>query len=630
MIIYNEPKYIFVEHILEKEISYILSKNIEEKMNRRVSASEMTSWENSLSEMMRVIRGESIPDDVNILLEFNLPSTQKRIDFIIAGKDEDGQKNAIIVELKQWTKAELADGDGIVQTAFRGRTQSTVHPSYQALSYRRYLENYLESVDPTESDITLDSCAYLHNYIRSRKNEAEPLLNDRYSHYYKEAPIYFKMDDLRLAAYVTKRVGAGKGADIAKEIETGKLRPSKKLVETLNLMFEGNEEFILLDEQKVAYEQILTIYTEHVLHTDEKHVVLIKGGPGTGKSVIGLNALKALVNEQALVEYITPNAAFREVLRKKLVRQKSMIEIRDMFKGSGSYVDTQINKIDVLVCDEAHRLKNHGHMQRKIAGENQATQIIRSAKMSVFFIDDEQMISKKDVGSYTLIKEEAKRQDAIIHELTLDSQFRCGGSGNYIQWLSELFNNEATTELDGSYDIRVLDSPQQLMDEVVSKRDGRVTAGYAWSWTKERIDGQLVPDVQIPEHDFAMAWNDAKRLDWAIHPDGREQIGCIHTVQGLEMTYAGVIIGPDLGYDPQSRQLIVRREEFKDSGARPAKPKKNEVDALEKLVKNTYRTLMTRGMKGSYVYCCDPELQKYMKQRIDSTSHEYKSVTRGI
>lgn len=630
MIIYNEPKNIFVEHILEKEISYVLSKNIEEKMNRRVSASEMTSWENSLSEMMRVIRGDLIPDDVNILLEFNLPSTQKRIDFIIAGKDEDGQKNAVIVELKQWTKAELADGDGIVQTVFRGRTQPTVHPSYQALSYRRYLENYLESVDPTESDITLDSCAYLHNYIRSRKHEAEPLLNDRYSHYYKEAPIYFKMDDLHLADYVTKRVGAGQGAEIAKEIETGRLRPSKKLVETLNLMFEGNEEFILLDEQKVAYEQILTIYTEHVLHTDEKHVVLIKGGPGTGKSVIGLNALKALMNEQALVEYITPNAAFREVLRKKLVRQKSMIEIRDMFKGSGSYVDTQMNKIDVLICDEAHRLKNHGHMQRKIEGENQATQIIRSAKMSVFFIDDEQMISKKDIGSYTLIKEEAKRQDAIIHELILDSQFRCGGSGNYIQWLSDLFNNEATTELDGSYDIRVLDSPQQLMDEVVSKRDGRVTAGYAWSWTKERIDGQLVPDVQIPEHDFAMAWNDAKRLDWAIHPDGREQIGCIHTVQGLEMTYAGVIIGPDLGYDSQSKQLIVRREEFKDSGARPAKPKKNEVDALEQLVKNTYKTLMTRGMKGCYVYCCDPELQKYMKQRIDSTSHEYKSVTRGI
>lgn len=438
------------------------------------------------------------------------------------------------------------------------------------------------------------------------------------------------MDDLHLADYVTKRVGAGQGSEIASEIETGKLRPSKKLVETLNLMFEGNEEFILLDEQKVAYEQILTIYTEHVLHTDEKHVVLIKGGPGTGKSVIGLNALKALVNEQALVEYITPNAAFREVLRKKLVRQKSMIEIRDMFKGSGSYVDTQMNKIDVLVCDEAHRLKNHGHMQRKIKGENQATQIIRSAKMSVFFIDDEQMISKKDIGSYSLIKEEANKQNAIIHELTLDSQFRCGGSGNYIEWINRFFNNEEEIELDGSYDIQVLDSPQELIDEVVSKRDGRVTAGYAWSWTKERLNGQLVADVQLPEHDFAMPWNDSKRLDWAIHPDGREQIGCIHTVQGLEMTYAGVIIGPDLGYDPQSRQLIVRREEFKDSGARPAKPKKNEMDALERLVKNTYRTLMTRGMKGCYVYCCDPELQKYFKQRIAFTSNEYENVTREV
>lgn len=616
MIIYNEKKSIFIDQIKENQIEYILKKNINEKINRSVSVSEVRSWKNSLSQMAKVIRSKKIKDDSYILLEFNLPSTQKRIDFIIAGKDSQGNKNAIIVELKQWEKAKLADGDGIVKTTFSFGEKEVVHPSYQAISYQKYLENYLEPVNPESSDIKLSACAYLHNY---RPSKNEPLLNAKYQEYFSKAPVYFQFDDEDLTERIVSEVGYGEGEGIAEQIEHGKIKPSKKLVETVNSMFEGNEEFILLDEQKVSYEKVIHIYHNEVKSSNKKHVILIKGGPGTGKSVIGLNVLNTLLKEQLLIEYITPNAAFREVLRKKLAGSKSLIEIRDMFKGSGSYVDSLANSIEVLICDEAHRLKNQGHMQKKIEGENQATQIIRAAKLSVFFIDDEQIISKKDIGSYKLIKDEALKQNAVIHELELDSQFRCGGSGNYIEWLEYIFGNGSKVELqqDGEFEFKILDTPQELVEEVIEKRNGRIMAGYAWEWSKKKVRGELVNDVDIPEHSFAMPWNDPLRMDWAIHPECSHQIGCIHTAQGLEMTYAGVIIGPDLGYDNENDCLIVIRENFKDQGARPAKPKKSkEEDPLLTLVKNTYKTLMTRGMKGCYIYCCNNSVKNYLKNNL--------------
>lgn len=602
-----------MEHIKENQISYVLQNNILQKMNRSVSVGEIRSWANSLPQMAKVIRGKRISDDAHILLEFKLPSTQKRIDFLIAGYNEAGKKNAIIVELKQWESAKVAEGDGIVKTRYSHGEKETVHPSYQALSYQKYLENFNESLHPNQSEIELSSCAYLHNY-RNAKNE--PLLNEKYKTYIDQTPLFFQFDDEDLTEQIIQRIGAGNGEGIAEQIENGKMRPSKKLVETVHSLFEGNDEFILLDEQKVAYEKILSVYSDHVKKTTDKHVVLIKGGPGTGKSVIGLNVLNTLISEQLLIEYITPNAAFREVLRKKLAGQKSMMQIRDMFKGSGSYVESNENAFDLLICDEAHRLKSQGHMQKKIEGVNQATQIIHAARMSVFFIDDEQMISKKDIGSYALIKEEAEKQGATIHELTLDSQFRCSGSGNYIAWLEHIFNDGEEVMLEGDYDFRIVESPQQLMKEIVDEKGGRVMAGYAWNWTKERVNGELVHDVMIDEVNFSAPWNDPNRMDWAIHPECQHQIGCIHTAQGLEMDYAGVIIGPDLSYDWEQDCLVVKREHFKDNGARPAKPKKGQEDSLLTLVKNTYKTLMTRGMKGCYVYCCDQQLQEYLMKKI--------------
>ncbi|MDN7242863.1 DUF2075 domain-containing protein [Planococcus sp. N028] len=617
MIIYNETSSKFIDHVLEQQIESVLLEKVQEKMNHSVSPSEIRSWTNSLPQMAKILRDAELKGDTHVLLEYKLPSTEKRIDFLITGEDDRGQQNAIIVELKQWSKAQTAAGDGIVKTFLGGRDRETVHPSYQSLSYQRYLENFNEALY-SGSSINLSSCAYLHNYIPARDKTTEPLLNERYASYVEQSPIYFQFDDLLLRKRIKDAVSEGKGTEIAKRIEEGRIRPSKKLVEAVNSLFEGNEEFILLDEQKVAYEKVLSIYNSLDLETDQKHTILIKGGPGTGKSVIGLNLMNFLLGKEATIEYITPNQSFREILRKKLIGRSGFVEIRSLFKGSASYVETPNNYFDVLVCDEAHRLKNQGHMKKKIEGENQATQIIRSSRLSVFFIDDEQVISNKDIGRFDLLKEEAEKQNSTVHVVELDSQFRCAGSGNYLEWLDNfIYDRNQDIQLDGDFDFQVVDSPQELYEKVVKEKGGRLLAGYAWDWNTKPVNGELSKDVIIEEHDFAMPWNDPNRIDWAIHPEGSEQIGCIHTVQGLEMEYVGVIIGNDLTFNPETNSLEVKRENFKDKGARPAKPKgKYEVDPLDQLVRNTYKTLMTRGMKGCYVYCTNNEFKKSILMSI--------------
>lgn len=237
--------------------------------------------------------------------------------------------------LKQWQKAKVEKGDGIERTFLGGRERETVHPSYQARSYKRYLQSFNEALYQ-DSTIKLTSCAYLHNYIPARNNE--PLLDPRYLTYIEDTPIFFQFNDREQAAKLKNDVSEGNGFDIAKSIEEGKIRASKKLVETVNSLFQGNEEVISASAAK--------------------HTILIKGGPGTGKSVIGLNLMNYLLTKESSIEYITPNQAFREILRKKIIGSSGFVEIRDLFKGSASYIDTPSSYFDVLVCDEAHRLKN--------------------------------------------------------------------------------------------------------------------------------------------------------------------------------------------------------------------------------------------------------------------------------
>lgn len=324
-------------------------------LGRRVNASERRAWNNSMRFMESVVRRSKIPDDCGVLIEYAIPSTSKRIDFIITGHDEKNQSNFLIVELKQWETAEATNKESLVKTYLNGMSRETTHPAYQAHSYKKYLSDMNSAI--YAGDIKAISCAYLHNY---KKKNPEPLLQDQYTEIIEQSPVFFASDSDKLEDFISRYVGKGQGMEILFQIENGKVAPSKKFVEFVADVFEGNPVYTLLDEQKVAYSNIVDI----ALNNHAKKAIIVNGGPGTGKSVVAMNAFVALLEKRLNVRFVAPNASFRECMVDTLGRKSSATKkrLKALFSGSSGFVHSYNNEFDVLICDEAHRLKKKVHL----------------------------------------------------------------------------------------------------------------------------------------------------------------------------------------------------------------------------------------------------------------------------
>lgn len=619
MIIYSSNALQFRETVDRNQITVEIEQAFINKMGMKPSPGERRAWNNSMQFMERVIRNSKIADDCGVMIEYNIPSTSKRIDFIVAGKDAVGRDNFVIVELKQWDAAKATDREDVVVAFINGRQREIPHPSYQASSYRYFLEDMNEAIH--SSDLRGYSCAYLHNY---RVPEPDPLKSERYQEIIREAPLFMADDTSKLQEFLHKHVGEGHGINLLYLIENGKIRPSKKLIDHVNGLFKGNSEFILLDEQKVAYETIISLAKD----TGRKKTIIINGGPGTGKSVISMNALGGLLKDKLNVKFVAPNASFRTVMVETLAKQqpKNKARVRGLFTGSGQFYDTPENFYDVLVVDEAHRLKGKGAYQYR--GDNQIEDIIKSSKVNVFFIDDFQRIRPDDIGSVSEIKRIAHTYGSEVYEYTLSAQFRCSGAEGFINWIDHVLQIRPTANFNGwdqeSFEFKLVNTPNELYQEIKSKvangHKARMLAGFAWDWTKD-TDGNRngeVADVTIPEHNFKMPWNGhAISYTWAIQEVGVEQVGCVHTSQGLEFDYVGVIIGNDLKYDPVKMELYADYNEYKDKTGK--RGLKNNNAQLTKLVKNIYKVLISRGMKGCYLFCRNPELSEYLMGQLRKT-----------
>lgn len=588
-------------------------------MGKRPSYGEKTAWNNSLQFMEKIIRKSQVADDCGILIEFNIPSTSRRIDFIISGQDVDNNDNFIIIELKQWDNAESTEKNGIVKAYINKANREIPHPSYQAWSYKQTLTDMNEAI--YANNLIGHSCVYLHNYF---EKNPEPLKENKYIEYIQEAPLFFSSDYQKLQEFVYRYVGKGKGMEILYRIENGKIKPSKKLIEHVDGLFKGNLEFVLLDEQKVAYETIMSLAKMQ----EVKRTIIVRGGPGTGKSVISMNALGSLIKSSLNVKFDAPNASFRTVMIEQLTNKspKSKGRIRSLFAGSSQFYDAKENTFDVLIVDEAHRLKNQDAYQ--YYGKNQVEDIIKSARVSVFFVDDNQRIRPEDIGSTDEIRRVAASYESKIYEIKLNAQFRCSGAEGFINWIDDVFQIKETGNFNGwdkeSFDFEILDNPNKVYEKIKDKAElgykARLLAGYAWPWTSEK-DGNRngeVYDVNIPEYDFKMPWNGrAVSYTWAINEDGINQIGCVHTSQGLEFDYVGVIIGYDLKFDTDNMELYACFDEYKDTMGK--KGLKDKQGKLTELVKNIYKILFSRGMKGCYVFCRDVNLQTHLKERLKMT-----------
>lgn len=620
MIVYEATKGEFVDSVFSGSITDEIYDMYQQKIGKS-GKSQIMSWENSMQYMYRVLEDSEIPDDCGIAIEFTIPTTSKRIDFIITGLDKFKDDSVVIIELKQWSEAQKVEGkDGVVKTFLGGGLRETTHPSYQVWSYTSLIKNFNQTVD--EDEIGLYPCAYLHNYDFA---DEDPLTDEIYKPYFDEAPLYGKRDALKLRNFIKKYIKYGDNSDILFRIDNGKIRPSKKLQDTLASMLEGNKEFIMIDEQKIAYELAIKMARESYLD-DKKRVLIVEGGPGTGKSVVAINLLVDIMADDMLSLYVTKNSAPRNVFFEKLRGGRySLSYLKNLFKGSGSFTSSKSNEFDTIIVDEAHRLNEKSGLFSNL-GENQVKEIINAAKFSVFFIDKHQKISLKDYGSIDAIYEFSKYFNAEVEHIKLESQFRCNGSDGYLSWLNDVLEIEETANFDGfdfDYDFRVVDSPSELRDLIFEKNtdnNARLLAGYCWNWIKEGKNNTNVHDIVID--DFSMSWNLGNSDTWAIDEDSVNEIGCIHTSQGLEFDYVGVIIGEDMRFDGEHIVTDFNQRARTDQSLKGIKKRYKEnpqkaLDVADEIIKNTYRTLMTRGMKGCYIFCEDVMLQDYFKDRIN-------------
>jgi hypothetical protein len=406
------------------------------------------------------------------------------------------------------------------------------------------------------------------------------------------------------------------------------------LADSLVGMIKGNQEFVLIDDQKVVYETALA--TARQASAQDKRVLIVEGGPGTGKSVVAINLLVTLTKLGLNCRYVSKNAAPRFVYESKLTGTLRRSEISNMFSGSGAFVGAGVNTFDVLIVDEAHRLNEKSGLYQNL-GDNQIKEVISAAKCTITFIDEDQRVTLSDIGTKSEIHRLAPMLGASVSETALSSQFRCNGSDGYVAWLDNTLQvrQTANDKLDVSgFDFQVFDSPEELRKLIVQKNEAnnkaRMVAGYCWPWNSKRNSDAM--DVVIPEHGFAMRWNlTSDGSLWIVVPSSINEIGCIHTCQGLEVDYIGVVVGDDLIIRNGVVQTKPQKRATRDRSIRGFKKllKDHAVNAqsrLDQIIKNTYRTLMTRGMKGCYVYFTDAETAAYFRSRLTRSAEHARDA----
>lgn len=619
MIIYSGSKADFMVQVEEDTIAYTIRDNILEKMHRKTPDAEFRSWVNSLEYMYKVLNDDGIPRNSGIAIEYNLPNTAKRVDFLVSGYDAKRTANVVIIELKQWEKLNKVEGlDALVETFTGGRERRVVHPSYQAWSYAEMIRDYNEYAQI--AGVNLWPCAYLHNYMRVQD---DPLDDPIYKDYLDEAPAFAKGDVRKLREFIKRVVETGDDSEILYEIDNGRIKPSKSLQDAIVGMLESSPEFNLIDDQKVVFERIMEL-SRQCERDGKKRVLIATGGPGTGKTVIAMNLLARLTQEGVFVQYCSKNSAPRTVYAKKLKGRRTKSSIDNMFKGSGAYMEAPRNAVGVVLADEAHRLNEKSGLYGN-QGVNQIHEIIHAARLSVFFIDECQRVTVKDIGSVGEIKRWAAVNGAEVHEEELTSQFRCNGSDGYLAWLDDVLEIRETANYDIEgidYDFEVLDSPDEMRQKVIEQNQGsnksRILAGYCWNWPRAGRADTNTHEITIG--DFEISWNLDGGEAFALSPTSINEAGCIHTTQGLEFEYVGVIIGDDLRYEGDHVVTDYTKRAGTDQSIKGLKKMEREdpkhaLKLADEIIKNTYRTLMTRGMKGCYVYATDPNLRSYLKER---------------
>lgn len=586
---------------------------------RPPSPGEVRAWEQSSNFLKNSFDVAGL-DENQIIVEHELPYSSRRIDVLLFGKGSGGQDGIVLIELKQWSNDGVfdAEAEGNVRVRFGAGLKEVPHPSWQVEGYHFDLQDFLHVFEDNPAP-QLSSCAYCHNYARLR--EPKTLFETKFEKGLENFPLFAKEDVAALGEYLQERLAHGNGLEVFNRFVRSTVRPSKKLLEHTGEMINQRQIFTLIDDQIAAYNSIMH-RARQLTKSEKKSVAIVKGGPGTGKSVIALEVMGELLRMKRTVVHATGASAFTNTLR-KIVGTRA----RGLFKFFNSFIGAEENSFDVLIADEAHRIRatsNNMYTKRdKRSREPQIDELLKVARLSVFFIDEKQIVRPNEVGSVQLIREAAGRfgiDPEEIAEFELQTQFRCSGSDAYLQWLDDVLGIRPaeSPRFDQRMEFRIFDRPSEMMKEVRArnaerKNSARITAGFCWRWSKPKADGSLVHDVVIG--DFAMPWERKDQFwKWATDDSGMEQVGTVYTSQGFEFDYIAVIFGNDLVYDPSSKSWEAVPARSHDTQVKRSNPK------LSEHLANVYRVLMSRAHKGVYVYFMNKNTESYFRERLRAAS----------
>lgn len=581
----------------------------------RPSPGEVNSWRASLPVLANDLIDAGL-HKVEMLVEHQLPLTSRRVDVVLAGfHPRTGEPSYVLVELKQWSQAGVFEDEPELVSVDPYGNRPVLHPVAQVRGYCEYLTDFMPMLADARDPVA--GVAYLHNASEQGIAALRALPESTFGRLYS--------GDQRgdLHAFLRSRLDADQlGVTAGDALLSAHTGPSRQLLAVAADEVNGRERFTLLAEQQLAYRTVLHAVTK-ASTADHKQVIVISGGPGSGKSVIALSLMGALAARGRSVVHATGSQSFTKTMRK--VAGKGSPRVQRLFRYFNQFMEAEKNGLDVLIADEAHRIRETSVSRYTKAAfrtdRPQVDELIAAARVPVFLLDEYQVVRPGELGSVAEITSYAEKLGLETVVINLNEQFRCGGSEPYVRWVKGLLGLEGLTPTpwvtDPAFEVRLVSSPEEMASFLEGRRNAgfgaRITAGFCWPWS-DPVDGRLVDDVVIGS--WSRPWNvkgeravgsaPASAL-WATEPGGFDQVGCIYTAQGFEYDWNGVIFGPDLVRRGDS--WVVQRDRSRDPALRSAAAVSDE--ELDQLLRNVYKVLLTRGMIGTLIYSTDLETQRF-------------------
>lgn len=576
---------------------------------------EQRSWERSLAVLAADLSDAGL-EAVEVLVEYQLPLTSKRADVVLCGvHPRTGRASYLVVELKQWSHAHVLDGaDDICVLEGLGER---LHPAVQVRHYCLHMIDFVAALGGQPDSIA--GAAYLHNATDLDVDSLRALPED------DRGRLFTGQRRGEFLDYLRSRLSPAPGAAAADLLLGSDTRPSKQLLALAADEVQHREQFVLLDEQQTAYSLVMRAVDEaHRANT--KEVIIVSGGPGSGKSVIALSLLGELSRRGRSVLHATGSSAFTQTMRR--VAGARAPRVKEMFRYFNQFGDLERNSLDVLICDEAHRIRetsaNRYTRAAQRTGRPQVAELIDAARVPVFLLDEHQVVRPGEIGSIEEIRAAARDAGLGVRLVELDGQFRCGGSSAYEEWVRRLLGlapgGPIPWQGDDGFDVVTVDGPSRmellLRARLEAGYGARIAAGYCWTWSDPLAEGGLRADVVIG--DWSRPWNNKKATShggapgtafWASDAAGFDQVGCVYTAQGFEYDYAGVIMGPDLVW--RGDHWVARPEKSHDSQVKRGTP-----EEFDRAVRNTYKVLLTRGLRGTAIFSTDPETQALLTSLV--------------